>query len=173
MSFEAGDLTDSVTALHRCLKGAGLPHAFGGALAGGHYGAPRETDDIDVNLFVTPVEWPRVREALASLDIEVDAGEADLEHEGQVRLAWNQAPLHLFFATDPLHPEMERKIRTVPCADTVIPLVSPEHLVIRKRLLGRPKDERDIERILEATPVDQAEVEEWVARLGSEQIRAD
>ena len=55
----------------------------------------------------------------------------------------------------------------------MIPLVSPEHLVVRKRLLGRPKDERDIERILEATPLDRGKVEEWVARLVGEQIRAD
>jgi hypothetical protein len=60
---------------------------------------------------------------------------------------------------------MKHEARTIPYADGTIPLVSPEHLVIRKRLLGRSKDERDVERILEATPVDQAEVEEWVARL--------
>lgn len=173
MSFNAGDLTDSVAALHRCLMAAGTPHAFGGALAAGHYGAPRNTDDIDVNVFVNPTEWPRVREALAPLGVEVDIDEAELEREGQVRLTWEQAPLHLFFSTDPLHPEMERKAREVPYADGTIPLVSPEHLVTRKRLLGRPKDERDIERILEATPVDLAEVEEWVARLGGEQFRVD
>jgi hypothetical protein len=49
--------------------------------------------------------------------------------------------------------------------DDAIPLVAPEHLIVRKRLLGRPKDERDIERILMETAVDEAEVEEWVARL--------
>jgi hypothetical protein len=173
LSFEAGDLTDSVVALHRCLTATGIPHAFGGALAAGHYGAPRETDDIDVNLFVAPTEWPRVREALAPLGVEVNIAEAELEREGQVRLAWEQAPLHLFFSVDPLHLEMERKARTIPYAGDTIPLVSPEHLVARKRLLGRPKDERDVERILEATPVDQAEVEEWVVRLGAERIRVD
>ncbi len=173
MSFEAGDLTDSVAALHRCLLQAGIPHAFGGALAAGHYGAARDTDDIDLNLFVAPAEWPRVREALTSLGIDVDIDQAELERDGQVRLAWDQAPLHLFFSTDSLHAEMGRKARTVPYADATIPLVSPEHLVIRKRLLGRPKDERDIERILEAMPVNQAEIEEWVARLAGEQVRAD
>jgi len=173
LSFGAGDLTDSVAALHRCLVAAEIPHAFGGALAARHYGAPRETDDLDVNLFVAPTEWPRVGEALASLGVEVNIDEGELGREGQVRLSWDGAPLHLFFSTDPLHPEMEREARTVACADATIPLVSPEHLVIRKRLLGRPKDERDIERILEATPVDQAEVEEWVVRLGDARVRAD
>jgi hypothetical protein len=168
LSLEAEDLTDSVAALHRCLMAAGIRHAFGGALAAGHYGAPRETDDADLNVFVTPAEWPRVRGALAPLGVEVDIDRAALEREGQVRLTWDQAPVHLFFSTDPLHPEMERKARVVPYADGTVPLVSPEHLIVRKRLLGRPKDERDIERILEATPVDKAEIEEWVARLGNE-----
>lgn len=168
MSFEAEELTDSVAALHRCLMAAGIPHAFGGALAAGHYGAPRETDDIDVNVFVGSTEWLRVREALAPLGVATDTDEAELEREGHVRLDWDRAPIHLFFSSDPLHAEMKREARTIPYADDNIPLVSPEHLVIRKRLLGRPKDERDVERILEATPVDQAEVEEWVARLSSE-----
>lgn len=165
LSFEAEDLTDSVAALDRCLTAAEISHAFGGALAAGHYGAPRKTDDIDVNVFVSPTEWLRVRQALASLGVEVGIDEAELEREGQVRLTWGQAPLHLFFSTDPLHPAMERKAREVPYANGTISLVSPEHLVTRKRLLGRPKDERDIERIFEATPVDLAEIEEWVARL--------
>jgi hypothetical protein len=173
LSLGAEDLTDSVAALHRCLRTAGIPHAFGGALAAGHYGAPRETDDIDVNLFVAPAEWPPVREALAPLGVEVDIDQSELERDGQIRLAWDRAPLHLFFSTDSLHAEMARNARLTPYADGTIPLVSPEHLVVRKRLLGRPKDERDIERILEAMPVNQAEVEEWVALLAGERVRVD
>jgi hypothetical protein len=168
------ELVEKLLAIHEALKRHSLPHAFGGAIALAYcVQEPRGTRDLDVNVFLNPTEWPRVREALAPLGVEVDIDEAELEREGQVRLTWEQAPLHLFFSTDPLHPEMERKAREVPYADGTIPLVSPEHLVTRKRLLGRPKDERDIERILEATPVDLAEVEEWVARLGAEQIRVD
>lgn len=60
---------------------------------------------------------------------------------------------------------MKRRIREVPFGDGTIPLVAPEHLVIRKTLLGRPKDREDIERILARTPVDQEEVDAWVRRL--------
>lgn len=173
MSFAAEDLIDSVAALHRRLLEAGIPHAFGGALAAGHYGASRETDDIDVNLFVAPAEWPRVREALAPLGVGADVDRDALEREGQARLAWERVPIHLFFSTDALHAEMEGNSRVVTYGDATLPLVSPEHLVVRKRLLGRPKDERDIERVIEATPVDQAAVEEWVTRLSGERIKAD
>jgi len=51
----------------------------------------------------------------------------------------------------------------------VIPLVAPEHLVIRKAILDRPKDWHDIEQILVATnPLDLEEVESWLKRMVSE-----
>lgn len=132
-----------IEAVHRSLEEAGIPHAFGGAVALGYYAEPRETQDIDVNVFVRA-------------------------EQSELKLDWEGTPVHFFFSCDPLHEEMEKRIREVPLGDGTIPLVSPEHLVIRKTLLGRPKDQRDIKAILAATPVDRAEVEEWVRRLASE-----
>lgn len=45
-------LQAKIEAVHRSLEQAGIPHAFGGAFALAYYGAPRETKDIDVNVFV-------------------------------------------------------------------------------------------------------------------------
>ena len=109
--------------------------------------------------------WREVRDALASLGVDLDVDEGKVEAEAQVKLAWEENPLHLFFSQDALHEEMMRKVRDVSFEGTTIPLVSPEHLVIRKTILGRLKDHQDIERILNATSVDQAEVEGWVRRL--------
>lgn len=130
----------AVAAVHQSLEEAGVPHAFGGAFALSFYGAPRPTDDLDVNVFV-PAQV------------------------SETRLDWEGTPVHFFFSCDPLHEEMKRRIREVPFGDGTIPLVSPEHLVIRKTLLGRPKDREDIERILATTPVDQDEVDTWVRQL--------
>ncbi len=48
-------LTERVAALHAALRGAGIPHAFGGALALAFCTAePRGTQDIDVNVFLPP-----------------------------------------------------------------------------------------------------------------------
>jgi len=155
-----------IEALHRLLEEAGIPHAFGGAIALSFYAEPRETKDIDVNVFVPVERWREVREALASLGVDLDIDEGKLQAEAQVKLAWEENPLHLFFSEDVLHEEMMGKVRNVSFeGGTTIPLVSPEHLVIRKTILGRPKDHQDIERILDATPVDQAEVDGWVRRL--------
>ena len=54
---------------------------------------------------------------------------------------------------------MPAAVRRVPFAGATIPIVSPEHLVIRKVMLDRPKDWLDIEAILAAeTPLDLEEV---------------
>lgn len=146
-------LQSSVLAVHRALAEAGLPHAIGGAIALSVYGAPRDTIDIDVNVFVAPERWPEVRAALDPLALDGN-------------------PVHVFYSHDPLHEEMEKKVREVPYAGATIPLVAPEHLVIRKVLLDRPKDWPDIEALLRADPdLDLAEIEAWVRRLAGERDR--
>jgi hypothetical protein len=138
---------EKVLAVHRALAEAGLPHAIGGAVALSIYGAGRPTADIDVNVFVPPERRPEVRAALDPL-------------------ALDGHPVHVFYSHDPLHEEMARNVREVPYAGAAIPLVAPEHLLIRKVLLDRPKDWLDIEALLRADPdLDIAEVESWVRRL--------
>jgi hypothetical protein len=62
---------------------------------------------------------------------------------------------------------MEKQIEEVPLGDGMVPLITPEHLVIRKTLLGRPKDRRDIEQISAAVDLDWEEIESWVQRLAT------
>jgi hypothetical protein len=141
---------EKVLAVHRALAEAGLPHAIGGAIALSIYRAPRDTVDIDVNVFLGPERRPEVRAALDPL-------------------ALGGHPVHVFYSHDPLHEEMARKVREVPYAGATIPLVSPEHLLIRKVLLDRPKDWPDIEALLRANPdLDVAEIETWVRRLAGD-----
>ena len=64
---------------------------------------------------------------------------------------------------------MPKAIRRVPFAGTEIPIVAPEHLVIRKAMLDRTKDWLDIEAILHASgPLDLAEIESWLRRLAGD-----
>jgi hypothetical protein len=141
---------EKVLAAHRALTKAGLPHAIGGAIALSIYGAPRDTVDIDVNVFVPPERRPEVRAALDTLDLVGN-------------------PVHVFYSHDPLHEEMAKKVREVPYAGATIPLVAPEHLLIRKAVLDRPKDWPDIEALLRANPdLDLTEIESWLRRLGGE-----
>ncbi len=93
---------------------------------------------------------------------------------GAVALAYYGEPrmttyIDVFFSRDSLHDKMSDAARQVPFAGASIPIVSPEHLAIRKALLDRPKDWLDIEQILVATsPLDLAEIEAWLQALAGE-----
>jgi len=165
--FEPGlSLPDKVSAIHQCLRDRGIPHAIGGALAVGYYGEPRSTLDIDVNVFIPPDRWRDICQVLEPLEIDMEIDEAGLEATGEAKLGWGSNFLHLFFSCDSLHEEMRRSIRTVPFNGKYIPVVSPEHLVIRKALLDRTKDWLDVEQILVATrPLDLQEIERWMEQM--------
>ncbi len=159
-------LPEKVSAVHRSLAEAEIPHAIGGALAVGYYGEPRSTLDIDINVFVPVDHWPRVHDALTVLDLDLEIREKELKNTDQLRLDWDPNSLHLFFSCDPLHEQMRLDIRSVPFDGGTIPIVAPEHLIVRKALLDRPKDWHDIEQILVATsPLDPQEIEGWMKEM--------
>ena len=161
-------LPDKVVAVHQALDGAGVPHAFGGALALAYYAEPRATVDIDVNVFVAPAKLPQVAGALAPLGVETAAADvvADVHREGQTRVWWGRTPLDLFFSYHPLHRAMARDARLVPFGAESIPILSPEHLVTCKAVFDRRKDWLDIEQVLLAVPdLHAAEALSWVADL--------
>lgn len=168
-------LPEKVIAIHGALADARIPHAIGGALALAYYAEPRVTVDVDVNVFIPTERWQEVRDALGPLGVDVEADDAALERDGQVRLWWGRNPVDLFFAYDPIHGEMEAAVRRVPFADTTLPILAPEHLMICKAMFDRPKDWLDIEAILIATePLDVASVESWLRRMvGIEDERLD
>jgi hypothetical protein len=160
---------EKVVAVDGALSGADLPHAFGGALALAYYGEPRVTVDIDANVFVPIDRWPEVEEALRPLPIDLGLDPKELTEDRQARLPWDDNPVHLFFSYDDLHAAMPEAIHRVPFAGTRIPIVAPEHLVIRKAILDRPKDWLDIEAILIASgPLDLARIDAWMRRLAGE-----
>jgi hypothetical protein len=159
-------LPGKVVAIHRALADSKIPHAIGGALALVYYAEPRTTVDVDVNVFAPVGDWPRVRDALRPIGVEVDIHEAALERDGQVRLWWGRNPVDLFFSYDPFHDEMERSTRRVPFTGTRIPILAPEHLAICKAIFNRPKDWLDIEAMLVVTePLDIAAIESWLTRM--------
>jgi hypothetical protein len=163
---DSPSLADKVLAVDHALTDAGIPHAIGGAIAFAYYGAPRATIDIDVNVFASVGHLPEVAAALRPLGIDPEHDERELIEGDEARLFWDRNPVHLFFSADALHEAMPAAVREVPFADETIPIVSPEHLVVRKAMLDRPKDWLDIEAILAAeTPLDRAEIGTWLRRL--------
>jgi hypothetical protein len=159
-------LPEKVLAIHRALDAAKIPHAIGGALALAYYAEPRATVDVDINVFVSAERWPRVRDALAPLGVDVEIDPAALERDEQVRLWWGRNAVDLFFSYTDLHEQMRRRARKVPFGGETIPILSPEHLAVCKAMFGRTKDWLDIEQILIATdPLDLSEIESWLERM--------
>jgi len=148
-------LPERVIALHRALARKRIPHAFGGAIALAYWTLdPRGTSDIDLNVFVSAAESSGALEALPR---GVDRPEGTVEAiatDGQIRLWWDETPIDLFFDYVPVHADAARHARTVPFADTRIPVLGPVELVVFKVMFDRTRDWADIEAMVAAKTVD-------------------
>jgi len=163
--------TEKIVALDRAFAEAGVPYAFGGAIALAYYAAPRATVDIDVNVFVPVERSDAVLALLASLGVSpLDAAQAErLARDGQARARWETTPLDLFFSYDALHESCLARRRRVPFGrggDT-IRILAAEDLAIFKVLFDREKDWRDLREVLFALggDFDAGYAREWLARI--------
>jgi hypothetical protein len=168
-------LPEKIVAIHEQLTATGTVHAFGGALALAYYAEPRATIDIDLNLFVDPALYPSVERELAKIGVHGGADPKLVQRDGQCRLRWDDTPIDLFFAYDPLHEAMRRAIRNEPFGETSIPVLAPEHLLVCKAIFNRPKDWLDIEQMLVCVDeLDTTEVRAWLERIvGADNPRAE
>ena len=159
-------LAEHLVAVHRALDGAGIPHAFGGAIALAYcVDEPRGTRDLDVDLFVGPDEADRV---LAALPDGIHVGDDDraaIVRDAQVRLWWSEMPVDLFFAVHDIHEYAAAEVRTVPFEGTEIPVLGCTTLAVFKAMFGRGKDWADIEAMIEAGMPDCTAVLRWVREL--------
>jgi hypothetical protein len=143
-------LDEKVEALARALGEAGLPHAFGGAIALAYYATPRGTRDVDINVFLPASAFDRVLAALLPLGVDPPTARMrrTLERDAQVRLFWDATPLDLFFSYTELHEACVARQRRVAFGAVRIAILSPEDLAIFKVLFAREKDWRDLREML-------------------------
>jgi hypothetical protein len=163
-------LAGKVTAIDHAL--ADVQHAFGGALALAYYAEPRATIDIDLNVFVPAEQFADVMAPLATLGAAADdpALGALARRDGQVRVMWDRTPIDLFFSYDPFHEAAASARRVVPFADSTIPILSADHLIVCKVIYNRPRDWVDIEAVLSTgAELHAAEILRWVARIAGDE----
>jgi hypothetical protein len=145
---------------------AGLPHAFGGAIALAFCTEePRGTRDLDVNVFVAP---DLAEEVLAALPAGVTSGPRELEairRDGQVRLWWSDTPVDIFLNVHAFHEEVARGVRMARFAGRSIPVLGCGELAVFKALIGRTKDWADIEAMLERGAVSATDLTAALARI--------
>ncbi|MGA9314420.1 MAG: nucleotidyl transferase AbiEii/AbiGii toxin family protein [Solirubrobacteraceae bacterium] len=160
-------LSARIVSVHEMLDSMRVPHQFGGAIALAWYRSPRATTDIDLNVTLTPTEAEPVVGALSHLGVSIsESDRATIERDGQARLDWDGSYLDVFFATLDLHREMAVSSREVAFGPVLIPILSPEHLIVCKAIFDRPKDWVDIEEIVSwGTEVDDAVVLRWIDEL--------
>jgi hypothetical protein len=162
-------LVDKVLALSESLTAAGVPHAFGGALALAYCTEdPRGTRDVDINAFV-PAATPEPVLAALPQGVTVPPGTADIiATAGQVRLWWGDTPVDLFLDYAPLHAQAARGSRDVPFAGKRIRVLGAVELILFKALFDRPKDWVDIAAVVEAGVVATDGVREGLVGLVGE-----
>ncbi|HUF32961.1 MAG TPA: hypothetical protein VMN58_07095 [Acidimicrobiales bacterium] len=157
-------VVDLVLDVHAALEAAGIPHAFGGAIALAYATEePRGTIDVDVNVFVRPTDATRVFEALP-IGVTWDGDDvAAVERDGQVRVFCGEVPLDLFFSTHDFHDRAADDTVVVPFAGARIAVLAPDDLAVFKAFFDRTKDWADIEAM---AAVDSFDAEVVLARLG-------
>lgn len=152
--------------VHDALSEAGLPHAFGGAIALAYCTEePRGTRDLDVNVFVDP---SRAEEVFAALPDPVGVTNADViaaERDGQVRVWWEDTPIDLFLDVHRFHAEVAESVRCVTFEGHDIPVLDCTALAVFKALLDRTKDWADIEEMAAADALNLPHAIAWVERL--------
>jgi hypothetical protein len=159
-------LAERVVALHAALEGAGVPHAFGGAIALAYATLnPRGTNDIDCNLFVPAADPSPALAALPEGVPRPDGLVATIARDGQVRLWWDRTPIDLFFDYAPIHAQAAANTRRVPFEGVELPVLGPVELVVFKVMFDRAQDWADVEAVIEAGTVDMDAVREGLGGL--------
>jgi hypothetical protein len=142
-------------AIHRALREADIPHAFGGALAlAWCTERARGTIDIDLNVFTGT---DQVREVLDVLPREIAWDEDDirsLARDGQQRLWWDTTPVDVFLNTTEFHDQVAGRCRWERFSGVDIPFLSCSDLAVFKAFFNRTRDWADLEAMAEAGTLD-------------------
>jgi hypothetical protein len=162
-------LDEKVALLARTFADAGVPHAFGGAIALAYYATPRGTRDVDVNVFLPASAFDRIVDLLLPLGVDPPTAtlRRTLERDEQVRLTWDSTPLDLFFSYNELHDACVERQRKVAFGAERIAILSPEDLAIFKVLFARDKDWRDLQEMLlaQGPAFDAPYATKWLERI--------
>ncbi|MHB1446056.1 MAG: nucleotidyl transferase AbiEii/AbiGii toxin family protein [Acidimicrobiales bacterium] len=161
-----------IRAVHDRLAGAGIDHAFGGAIALAYYVAePRSTRNLDINLAVPADRADQVFARLPDGAGYTQADVAQARAGGQTRLWYGRprdgVPIDLYFPRHRFHGVVGRAAvtRTFAAEGYTIPVIAADHLAVFKILYGRPRDWVDIADMLGAGSLDPDAVLAWVCRL--------
>jgi hypothetical protein len=147
------DATEAAVHFAKALTVAGLPHAVGGAIAYGFFGAARGTHDVDLNVFIDGGQAARALDVLIAAGLRIDREEAiaTAAERGDARGRFHDLPVDLFFNSIPAHERAATRTIEVVLHEERIRVLSPEDTAVFKMLFFRGKDLVDVERLLALT----------------------
>jgi hypothetical protein len=168
-------LNEAIVAIHLALEGAGLDHAFGGALAlAWCTEEPRATFDIDINVFAAPADARRVLAALPAGISHDTTSRSRLERDGQERLWWGRIAVDLFLSNTTFHVLVAEQVEHHPFAGAQLPFLGCRSLATFKAFFDRDKDWLDLEAMFAIGKVDPLKLRsELVDLLGADDPRVD
>ena len=167
------------------LEHLGIEYALGGSVAGGMFGEPRYTRDLD---FAVRMEPAQVEEFSARLGPDFSVDESGLRDAIRMRSSENIFFLPRFFKIDLFlggrepfdDSEFRRRVRIAIAEGGELFVASAEDILLRKlawfRLGGEVSDQqwRDVLGILRVSGhrLDRSYLEEWGQRLGVDDLLA-
>lgn len=170
--FSGETLPRKIVGLHEAFTAHNVPYAFGGAIALAYHAEPRSTDDIDVNIFVSPDRGPEVVAALDELFTIEDRDDRlhQIATRDQTRMLWGSTYVDLFFMDTAFHESMATRVRSVDFGGTDIAIISAEDLTVCKALFNRAHDWVDIQNMvtIQSGAFDRPYVEYWLQHFVGE-----
>ena len=167
-------MADKIVALDDALADADLTHAFGGALALAYCTLEvRNTQDIDVNVFISADRAAELEAALPAAVTVTDPDRLRLRRDAQTRLWWDETPVDVFLSNDPFHDHAAANCRRVPFGDREIPVLACADLAVFKSFFGRMKDALDLAAMAHAHTIDLADLRTTVDVLLGDDERSD
>jgi hypothetical protein len=154
------------------LRSEDVPGLIIGGIASSLLGRPRLTRDVDILILLEERRWERFLSAGAGFGFlaRIDNALA-FARRSRVLLVRHQpsgVDIDISLAALPFEEESIAQVRWTKTGKILLPLPTPENLIIMKAVAHRPQDMADIDALLEANPkVNFRRIRRWVKEFSS------
>ena len=174
---DSKDLRLLMARLGEALNSTHLPYMVIGGQAVNHHGRVRATEDIDITLAVSPLDWRRVQTVVDQLDLKPlvdDVHEWVLRtHVLPTNTAGSSLRIDMSFTDSPYEAQAIARGDDVIIDGVHVRFASVEDLLIHKIIAWRDVDRGDVHAILLKNPdADLDDVRHWLS-LFSEALEID
>jgi predicted nucleotidyltransferase len=144
-------VSELLQALARVMQEQGVPWYLFGAQAAILWGSPRLSADVDVTAHIEQHSLDGYIETMREHGFEIAFADRDFIARTRVVPFVHHAsrmPLDIVLAGPGLEEEFLRRAVSVDIGGTLVPVISPEDLIVTKILAGRPKDVEDVRGVI-------------------------